>query len=113
MRSLLTDNITSRFKNEYLELLKEEIYTPYFLSYGTILQFLKKDPKEEKKLSVLDIMNTFAKEKCSQSKYYFKVEFKSKEKNVTKKDFLSKSAGFGFATPKRNLSFSGFETENI
>jgi len=50
-----SSNKNIKFKNEYLNLLENRIYSPYYISNGTILTF--NDYKDGSKfLSVIDIM---------------------------------------------------------
>lgn len=55
-----------------LEMLEMKIYLPYFISYATLIEY-QDSGNEPKKLSIMDILQTYFIQKKTQSRLYFKV----------------------------------------
>ena len=73
------------FKPQFLQMLEEKIYSPYFINNSTILKFqrAKKEGKKDEKYSLIDILHIFARDKVESVKYCFQVNMFEEDTHAT------------------------------
>ena len=77
--------------------MNHQIYIPYFISNGTIMEFEKLEANV--KLSLMDIINAFFDSRKQNSKFYFKV-LDIEDDEESDSDFSLNNEGEGFDKQK-------------
>ena len=74
----------NEFKDRYKAILEDKIYSPYFISKQTILQYQDEDNDVIQKESFMDIVESLFKNKININKLYLKFDMRDLRKLETK-----------------------------